>query len=261
MNEFVMGDALSIVDHRPWALPVHPWVMRQRWHSLLFAHWPIPAAEIAYRLPDGLVADCFGGDAWIGVVPFTIDRIRFRGLGTVPGASRFAELNLRTYVRDRRTGTPGIYFLSLDAANPLAVVAARTWFHLPYYWARMSATTNDSGTVEYCSARRMAKEPVRFRARYRGLGPTQRRKRSAIGSIEHFLTERYCIFTTDRRGQLLQGNLHHPPWPLEEAEAEIELNELPQAHGLRLPQTPPVLYFARDLAIYTWRPQPIMALA
>lgn len=256
-----MGEVLSIVDHRPWALPVQPWAIQQRWHSLLFAHWPLPAAEIAYLLPDGLTVDCFGGDGWIGVVPFTMDRIRFRGLGTLPGAGHFAELNLRTYVRDRRTGVPGVYFFSLDAANPLAVVAARTWFHLPYYWARMKAEENASGTVEYSSGRLLAKQPVRFRARYRGLGPAHRMKRSLAGSIEHFLTERYCLFTTDRHGQLLQGNLHHAPWPLEEAEAEIELNELPLAHGLRLPQTKPVLYFARELAIYTWQPRPVLALA
>ena len=46
-------------------------------------------------------------------MPFTMDRIRFRGLGSVPGARRFAELNLRTYVRDQRTGTPGrLFFLA-----------------------------------------------------------------------------------------------------------------------------------------------------
>ena len=256
-----MGEVLSIVDHRPWAIPTDPWVMQQRWHSLLFAHWPVPAQEIAYRLPDGLTVDCFSGDAWIGVVPFTMDRIRFRGLGTVPGANRFPELNLRTYVRDRRTGIPGVYFFSLDAANPLAVAAARMWFHLPYYWARMRTETGDSGTVKYSSERLLSGQPVRFRARYRGLGPTLRMKRSAIGSIEHFLTERYCLFTTNRRGELLQGNIHHAPWPLEEAEAEIELNELPLAHGIRLPQTKPVLYFARELAIYAWRLQPAIALA
>ena len=256
-----MGDVLSLVDHRPWAIPERPWIMRQRWHSLLFAHWPLPVAEIANRLPKGLMVDSFDGNAWLGVVPFTMDRIQFRGLGTVPGANRFAELNLRTYVRDSRTGTPGVYFFSLDAANPLAVMAARSWFHLPYYWARMSATTNDSGTVEYASERRMVQQPVRFRARYRGLGPTHRMKRSVAGSMEYFLTERYCLYTADKRGRLLQGNIHHAPWPLEEAEAEIELNELPAAHGFQLPQTPPVLYFARELAVYLWRPQPALVLA
>ena len=86
-------------------------------------------------------------------------------------------------------------------------------------------------------------------------------KRSALDSIEYFLTERYCLFTTDGRGQLLQGNIHHAPWPLEEAEAEIEVNELPQAHGIRLPETPPVLHFARELAVFAWRPLPVLAMA
>ena len=162
-----------LLRHRPWALPMRPWVMQQRWHSLLFAHWPIAAEEIAARCRDGLVVDGFGGEAWIGVVPFAMDRIRFRGLGSVPGASRFAELNLRTYVREERTGTPGVFFFSLDAANPAAVMAARLWFHLPYYWARMSAETN-GGTVDYASARLLSEDPVNFRARYRGMGPRRR---------------------------------------------------------------------------------------
>ncbi|MEO6830511.1 MAG: DUF2071 domain-containing protein, partial [Acidobacteriaceae bacterium] len=237
-----------------------PWAMTQRWHSLLFAHWPIAAEAISDLLPNGLIVDGFAGTGWVGIVPFTMDRIRFRGLGSVPGASRFAELNLRTYVRDQHTGTPGVYFFSLDAANPAAVLAARAWFHLPYYWARMRAKEQPDGWVRYESTRLLAKEPVRFRATYRGLGPLSR-QRAARDTIEYFLTERYCLFTHDRGGQLLQGNIHHAPWPLEAAEAEIEVNDLPRVHGIRLPDIPPVLHFARSQAVVIWKPQPVLALA
>ncbi len=255
-----MGDVLTLTEDRPWALPAQPWIMTQRWHSLLFAHWPVPAEAIGNLLPKGLIVDGFAGTGWIGIVPFTMDRIRFRGLGSVPGARRFAELNLRTYVRDQRTGTPGVYFFSLDAANPAAVLAARIWFHLPYYWARMRAKEDDRGWVHYESTRLFAKETVGFRATYRGLGP-QSRQRSARDTIEYFLTERYCLFTHDRSGQLLQGNIHHAPWPLEAAEAEIEVNNLPRAHGIELPDIPPVLHFARSQAVVIWKPQPVLALA
>lgn len=255
-----MGDVLTLTDDRPWALPAKPWAMTQRWHNLLFAHWPVPADEIVQLLPPGLVVDGFANTGWIGIVPFTMDRIRFRGLGSVPGARRFAELNLRTYVRDKRTGTPGVYFFSLDAANPMAVLAARTWFHLPYFWAKMRAEEVDRGWVRYRSERLLAEEPVRFRATYRGLGP-RGTGRAARDTIEYFLTERYCLFTHNRRGQLLQGDIHHAPWPLEAAEAEIEINELPAAHGIRLPDIPPVLHFARTQAVVLWRPQPVMAMA
>ena len=98
--------------------------MTQRWNDLLFAHWPVPAASIAPLLPSGLVTDTFDGSAWIGVVPFWMDRIRFRGLPKIPGADRFPELNLRTYVREEHTNLSGVYFFSLDAANPVAVSIA-----------------------------------------------------------------------------------------------------------------------------------------
>lgn len=255
-----MGDVLTMTEDRPWALPAQPWSMTQRWHSLLFAHWPVAAESIAPLLPPGLLVDGFAGMGWIGIVPFTMDRIRFRGLGSVPGANRFAELNLRTYVRHERTGTPGVFFFSLDAANPVAVVVARTWFHLPYYWARMRAKEGEGGWVHYQSTRLLAGEPVRFRATYRGLGP-QRAQRSARDTIEYFLTERYCLFTQDRKGELLQGNIHHAPWPLEAAEAEIEVNDLPRAHGIQLPDIAPVLHFARSQTVVLWKPQAVLAMA
>jgi uncharacterized protein YqjF (DUF2071 family) len=255
-----MSDVMTISADRPWAIPKRPWVMSQRWHSLLFAHWPIAADEIAPLLPPGLMVDGFAGTGWVGIVPFAMDRIRFRGLGSVPGARRFAELNLRTYVREERTGKPGVFFFSLDAANPAAVLAARLWFHLPYYWAKMHVEERPNGWLHYESARLLSHKPVNFRATYRGKGP-QSAGRSARDTIEYFLTERYCLFTQDNSGRLLQGNIHHAPWPLEAAEAEIEVNDLPLAHGIRLPDIPPVLHFAREQRVYIWKLEPVLAMA
>ena len=162
-----MSDVLTLATDRPWALPKRPWAMSQRWHILLFAHWPIAAEEIARLLPRGLMVDGFAGTGWVGIVRFAMDRIRFRGLGSVPGARSFAELNFRTYVRDQRTGTPGVYFFSLDAANPAAVMAARLWFYLPYYWAKMRVDKWPNGWVHYESVRLLSQKPVNFRATYR----------------------------------------------------------------------------------------------
>ncbi len=250
-----MAEVLSITDHRPWPLPATPHAMTQRWRNLLFAHWPVQAAEIAYLLPPGLVVDTFGGDAWVGVVPFQMDQIRFRKIGGVPGATQFAELNLRTYVRELRTDVPGVYFFSLDAANPFAVAAARFRFHLPYYWARMQVAES-AAEFDYRSHRLYPAGGVDFHARYRSLiDPAAQKKPREIaqrGSVEHFLTERYCLYTTDRHGRMLRGDIHHSPWPLEPAEAEFPVNELPQAHGIRLPDTAPLLHFSRELAVYIW---------
>lgn len=226
--------------------------MTQRWNDLLFAHWPLPAAAIAPLLPSGLVPDTFDGSAWIGVVPFWMDRVRFSALPQVPGTDKFPELNLRTYVREENTNLSGVYFFSLDAANPLAVSVARLVFHLPYYWANMAIRPLPDRQFAYRSDRHLTRKPVRFRARYRSLGPTQRLAQSTPGTIEHFLTERYRLYTSDRRGRLLQGDIHHLPWPLEAAEAEFDQNDLPSAHGLTLPDTKPLLYYARELVVYVW---------
>jgi uncharacterized protein YqjF (DUF2071 family) len=229
--------------------------MTQRWNDLLFAHWPLPPAEIDPLLPPTLEVDTFDGSGWIGVVPFSMDRIRMRGLPRIPGANRFPELNLRTYVRDRRTNLSGVYFFSLDAANPVAVSIARVFFRLPYYWAHMQSRhegQNGARCIRYSSERHLTHPQVRFRARYRSLGPSTALVQSSPGTIEYFLTERYRLYTADRRGRLYQGDIHHVPWPLERAEAEIECNDLPQAHGLRLPDTEPLLFYARELVVYVW---------
>ena len=254
-----MSDILSSVGHRKWPLPDTPWSMTQRWNDLLFAHWPVPAAEIAYLLPEGLEIDTFDGSAWVGVVPFWMDAIRLRGMPAIPGVNRFPELNLRTYVRERNTNSEGVYFFSLDAGNLIAVAFARTFFHLPYYWSNMRIFHRGDGSLFYRSERRFG-NPARFHAAYRSLRRLRVIGQSRPGTIEYFLTERYCLYTADRRGRLLKGNIHHLPWPLESAEAEIEINELPQAHGIRLPDIPPLVHYARQLSVYVWALEPAQAL-
>ena len=255
-----MPDVLSTVKHRPWPLPKRPWTMTQRWNDLLFAHWPLPPSEIAHLLPPGLVVDTFDGSAWLGVVPFWMDRVRMHGVPSVPGANRFPELNLRTYVREEGTNLAGVYFFSLDAANPLAVSIARLFFHLPYYWSHMDLREQEGGRFVYESERHLTKRPVRFCAEYRSLGPTRALAQSTPGTIEYFLTERYRLYTNGKKGRLLQGDIHHVPWPLEAAEAEFKANDLPAAHGLHLPDTPPLLFYARELVVYLWSLEPTRAL-
>jgi uncharacterized protein YqjF (DUF2071 family) len=239
-------------SQRPRPLPPGRWAMTQRWNDLLFAHWRIPAVELAPLLPEGLRIDTFQDSAWLGVVPFWMDRIKIRGVPLIPGVNSFPELNLRTYVRDLRTGTSGVYFFSLDAGNLLAVAAARAFYHLPYYWAEMKLEPRSEREFSYYSRRRFAGKPVIFNARYRGLGPTRKLAESRSGTLEYFLTERYCLFSCNGDGQLVRANVHHVPWPLEDAEAEIERNDLAEAIGIHLPEEEPVLHYSRRLAVYVW---------
>jgi len=257
-----MQEYLVRTSHRPRPLPSGRWAMTQRWNDLLFAHWPVPAAQVASLLPESLQVDTFQGSAWLGVVPFWMDRIKIRGVPPVPGARSFPELNLRTYVVDPKTHARGVYFFSLDASNLLAVAFARTFYNLPYYWAEMRLEQRSEREFAFYSRRHWSDKPVIFKARYRGLGPTRKLAESTSGTLEYFLTERYCLFTQNRAGQTVRANIHHVPWPLEEAEAEIECNGLAEAIGIQLPDIEPVLHYSRRLAVYVWPAElvrPVMA--
>ncbi len=247
MQEFMVR-----TSHRPRPLPSGRWRMTQRWNDLLFVHWPVPAAAIGELLPEGLDMDTFQGSAWLGVVPFWLDRIKVRGVPPIPGARSFPDLNLRTYVRDAQTGTPGVFFFSLDSSNLLAVAAARLFFHLPCHWAEMRLDQRSEREFAFYSRRRFSSEPVIFKARYRGLGPTRKLAESRSGTLEYFLMERFCLFTRNGDGRAVRANLHHVPWPLEEAEADIERNDLAASIGIQLPDQEPVLHYSRRLAVYVW---------
>ena len=247
-----MQEFLIRTSHRPRPLPSGRWAMNQRWNDLLFAHWPVSASTVAALLPDGLLADSLDGSAWLGILPFRMDRVRFRGLPPLPGAQNFPELHLRTYVRDQRTNTPGIYTFSQDAGSLLTVLAARAFSHLPYHWASMQLEQKNERDFSFYSRRLLSSDPVVFQARYRGLGPTRKLVERRNGTLEHFLLERYCLFSRNRAGLLTRSNLHHVTSPLEKAEAEIERNDLAFAIGINLAQEEPVLYYARRLAVYVW---------
>ena len=250
--EQAMREFLIRTSHSPRPLPSGRWQMTQRWNDLLFAHWPVPAASIAALLPEGLEPDVFQGSAWLGMVPFWLDRIKVRGLPVIPGMRSFPDLNVRTYVRDEVTHTPGMYFFSLDATNLLAVALAHTFFHLPYHWAEMHLDQRSEREFAFYSRRRLTDAPVIFKARYRGLGPTRKLAEGGSGTLEHFLMERSSLFTRNRAGQAVRASLHHVPAPLEEAEAEFERNDLAAAIGIELPEIKPVLHYSRRLAVYVW---------
>jgi uncharacterized protein YqjF (DUF2071 family) len=169
----------------------------------------------------------------------------------LPGISAFPELNVRLYVE--RDGKPGVWFLSLDARNRLAVWGARRFFHLPYFHARMSCEPARS-VMTYASERIDAPRPARFRATY---GPKGAMYEARPGTLEHFLTERYCFYARAPSGALFRGEVHHAPWPLHAAHAQIEENELTLAHGFRLTGAPAVLHFARRIDVVGWPLAPV----
>ena len=211
--------------HRPWLLPDEPWVNAQTWVDLAFLHWRVDPDELQRAVGRSVELDLFDGAAWLGVTPFLLAGFRLRGLPPVPHLSTFPELNVRTYVT--RDDKPGIWFFSLDAASTLAVEGAKRLYKLPYHRAQM-ACTRAGDSVHYESARPGAA----FSASYRGTGDLFH---AEPGTLEHFLTERYCLYTEDG-GRSYRGEIHHPPWSLQLGEATVDLNTMaPVALGEREP--------------------------
>ena len=195
------------------------------WTNLLFLHWPVPAEQIRPTLPQGVEVDTFDGDAWIGLVPFTMTDCRFAGFGLVPGLRNFHECNVRTYVR--AGGRAGVWFYSLDAANLLPVVGGRLMWRLNYVYSRFDVT-HASDAHDYALRRRRGPWPdasTRISWTTGAALPT-----TTLGSLEHFLTERYWLFTKRRR-EICAGRIHHDPWPLCEARVESVDDGLVRAAG------------------------------
>jgi uncharacterized protein YqjF (DUF2071 family) len=233
---------------RPWPKSQRPWVMEQVWHDLLFIHWPISVELLRPLIPRRLSLDTYNGQAWLGIVPFRMSGIHPRGFPSIPGLSAFPELNVRTYVTDG--SKPGVYFFSLEAGNPFAVLLAKAWFHLPYYWAMMSLKEDGEGNIHYRSRRLCANgKSIVFAGRYRPVGPVFLAK---PGELLHWLTERYCLYTTFLNGEILRGEIHHMPWPLQQAELSLEVNSMHTPLGLDLSTIPPLLHFARRQDVQVW---------
>ena len=227
------------------ATPQRPWILRQRWHRLLFAHWPCDPVAVARLLPAGLILDTYDDAAWIGVIPFLITGLRARWLPPVPFGHRFLELNVRTYVR--RDDRPGVWFFSLDAASWPAVIGARVAYHLPYHRATMRERVTE-GVVSYSSMRRGG--AALFAGTY---APEGLAGESPAGSLAEWLTERYCLYAADSRGWLFRTDIAHQRWALQPARATIAVNTMGAANSLALAGEP-LLHFARHMDVRTWAP-------
>ena len=225
-----------------------PWVMTQTWHNLLFAHWPAGVRQLREKVPREFELDLFDGEAWVGVVPFHMTNVAPRGVPSLPWISEFPEVNVRTYVRvgDR----PGVYFFSLDADSRLAVRAAKTLLNLPYYSAAIRTTCQDD-SIEYNSRRGDGHADARLSVSYRPVGPAFH---PIPGTLEYFLTERYCLYNLDSSRAPYQLEIHHPRWALQPAEAKFECNTLAAAAGLSLADRKPLLHFSKRQDMVAWAP-------
>ena len=241
-------EVLADTRNRQWPLPDEPWILKQAWNDLLFVHWPVARDRLRALVPSWLDLDVFDNQAWLTISPFRLSDLSPRGIPALPWISSFDEINVRTYVVCR--GIPGVYFFSLDANSTTAVAGASTFFHLPYFLADISAE-NDRGRISWHS-RRLREPAARFEAEYAPAGPLFE---PAKGTIDFFLTERYCLYTQDSAANAYRVEIHHRAWQLQTAEAELLQNTMADAAGIRLPSIAPVCHFARRQDTVTWRPR------
>ena len=239
---------LDELGHRPWPLPGGSWLQGQTWCDLLFAHWRVPEEQLRRVIPPSLPLHLYDdGSAWLGITPFVVKGLRLRGTPPLPWVSEFPELNVRTYVEVG--GKPGIYFLSLDAARRAAVIAARRTYRLPYFHARMRAD-RVGARIDYESERiDSSGSAARFRGSYAPAGaPTD-------DPLARWLAERYCAYTTDEQGRALRIDIHHPPWPLQPADAQLDAQGMADQVGIEL-EGEPLLHFSarQDTLIWPLRP-------
>lgn len=222
----------------------------QRWSDLAFLHWRLDASAVRRLLPAGLELDTWDGDAWVGLIPFHMSGVRPRWLPAVPGISAFHETNLRTYVY--HDGRPGIWFFSLEAANRLAVWIARHRWHLNYFFAQLDVNRQDQ-QVHYAGCRAGQSQvgyEVSIRLGTQGPAPgSPVDSPAAQGTLEHFLVERYYLYTTSASGRLWRGQVHHQPYPLRSVELISVRQTLLDAAGLATTQPPDHMLFSPGVQV------------
>ncbi len=262
-TQFVTADSLLYsVEHRPWLPPDAHWLFSQSWNDALFAHFPIDPLTLRRLVPEALTLDLYDGVAWLTISPFCISHLRPSGVPPLPGLSSFPQVNLRTYVTMQ--GKPGLFYFSADVANLSAVWFARIFFRMQYWQSKIQisgATIRAHNPAERTIRVRCSRlhgpaaldGPVKFDAAYSPEGKIERARR---GSLDEFLTERYCVYSWNRR-KFYRTEVHHQPWPLQRASVEIRANTIAEPLGLALPIEPALCHFSRSLKMLIWAPESI----
>ncbi|MFY0543684.1 YqjF family protein [Brevibacillus sp. H7] len=222
--------------------------MTQKWDNLLFAHWPVSVDSLRPFVPEILELDTFDGQAWIGIIAFEMSLIRLKFFPIIPYTVPFPEMNVRTYIQVNKK--PGVFFMTLDASNPFIIHAARAWYHLPYYRAKMSMEIKDRHVHFHTDRVGTTESAAMFQGSYRPVSPLFTPKE---GTLEHWLTERYMFCCKSRNGQrVYMGDIYHDPWQLQEAEAVIQRNTMTEPFRLPLSKVPVLSHFSPGTQAFIW---------
>ncbi|HXI13295.1 MAG TPA: DUF2071 domain-containing protein [Thermoanaerobaculia bacterium] len=226
--------------------------MFQNWKHLLFLHWEIPFDEIREKVPRSLDIDLFEGKAYIGLIPFTLSGVRLAMTPAIPGISSFHEVNIRTYV-SHKGGNPGVWFFSLDASSILAVEAARLLYHLPYYPSEIDfhGPSDQAGLCRFNSSRTLGGDAAVCRVSYAPDGPAAP---ASPGTIDHFVTERYILYT-EHNHVLRRARVHHHPYMLQRASVSSLEETLVWASGLKRPEVPVTRHYSAGVNVKIYGPE------
>lgn len=238
----ILMNIFNEIDHRPYPLPSQNWIMRQTWRNLLFLHWPIPVEKLRPFIPASLKIDTFRGSAWLGVILFVIEGIYPRAVSTLSLVRKFPEINLRTYVKCK--DKPGIYFLSIDVGNWASLRLAKRWYRLPYHSAKISFKKEGSSFSCQSNRKGRADIPIIFQGKY---APQSNVFFPKEGTVEHWLTERYCLYSTNNGVDIYCAEVHHRPWPLQAALAEISANTLFTPFDFDLYEEKPLAHYSKGI--------------
>jgi uncharacterized protein YqjF (DUF2071 family) len=256
------GSLLYSVEHRPWMPPDAHWLFSQSWNDQLLAHFAMDPPTLRRLVPDALTLDLYDGVAWLTISPFCTSHMRPSGIPPLPGISFFPQVNLRTYVTMQ--DKPGLLYLSVDAANLSAVWFARVFFRMQYWHSsiQVSGATIEvrnpkERTIHFRSARlhgpATSSGPAKFDAIY---SPEGERERVRRGSLDEFLTERYCVYSWNR-DKYYRTEVHHQPSVLQGVNVELHANSMADPFGLVLPPKPDLCHFSRSLKMLAWAPESI----
>lgn len=240
----------------PTLEPDQPVLMHQNWHHLLFLHWEIPPSELQALVPAGLTIDTFEGKAYVGLIPFTLTGVRPVMTPAVPGISNFHEVNVRTYVH-RNGSDPGVWFFSLDASSSIAVAAARAAYKLPYFYSDIEFAASDEPIPQIAfRAHRndpRGASPAHLHTQYRAIegaaGP------APVGTLEHFLIERYILYSQDENHELHRARVHHQPYPVQRAEVAMLDETMVWAAGVRRVDAVQLRHYAREVNVKVYPPE------
>lgn len=220
--------------------------MRQTWKNLLFLHWPISPKQLQPFIPSPLKIDIFEEHAWIGIIVFYMDGIYPRGLSVKSLTPKFAEVNVRTYVL--LDGKPGVYFLSLDVPDWASNTIAKRWYRLPYHPAKTSIYKEEQSY--HCESIRKGStiKPITLKGKYKPISgvffPQE-------GTLDHWLTERYCLYSM-KKNHIYCGEIHHRPWPLQKVETEISQNTMFSTFQWNLSDAPPISHYSKGVDTLIW---------